>query len=257
MTRTRLLLAIPLLLGLMAALAACGGDDALSDEEYFRKMDEIDKTLDTRFEEEVFADETATAKDGATTFKSVVDDAEGLYDAVKPPKELEDEHQEIVAAFANFGEKLGPAAERAEDDAPIFALFEDEELVPANERLTAAFCAIQDAADARGIEADVGCDTGDEAVDPSTLPPVETTDVLMEGFAFDPPHIQVSVRDTVTWEQGVDPEPHTATADDDTFDSGNLADEGETFEFTFEEPGEYSYFCELHPEMLGLVTVTE
>jgi plastocyanin len=67
----------------------------------------------------------------------------------------------------------------------------------------------------------------------------------------------VTVGDTVTWTQGTDEEAHTATADDDTFDTGVLSDEGDTGEFTFDEAGEFSYFCEIHPEMLGLVTVVE
>ncbi len=125
-------------------------------------------------------------------------------------------------------------------------------------RANDAFCAIQDLADQKGIEADVGCE-GAESVDPSTLPPVEATEVLIQDFAFDAPHIQVAVGDTVTWTQGTDEEPHTATATDDppTFDTGTLTDEGETFEFTFSEAGEFPYYCEIHPEMLGLVTVTE
>ena len=52
----------PLLFALILALAACGGDDALSDEEYFQKMDEIDKDLDAQFDE-VFSGEDATAGD--------------------------------------------------------------------------------------------------------------------------------------------------------------------------------------------------
>jgi len=119
-----------------------------------------------------------------------------------------------------------------------------------------AFCAIQSIADDKGIEADVGCPEN-EGVDPSTLEPVEETEVLIEGFAFEPPHIQVSVGDTVTWTQGADDAPHTATADDDSFDSDTLEDEGATFEFTFEEAGEFPYSCAIHPDMLGLVTVVE
>ena len=88
--------------------------------------------------------------------------------------------------------------------------------------MTDGFCAIQAVADEKGIEADVGCDEEEEAVDPSTLPPVEATEVLIQDFAFDAPHIQVAVGDTVTWTQGTDEEPHTATADDETFDSGVL-----------------------------------
>jgi plastocyanin len=38
------------------------------------------------------------------------------------------------------------------------------------------------------------------------------------------------------------------------FDSGTLA-QGETFEFTFEEAGEFDFFCSVHPDMTGTITV--
>lgn len=57
---------------------------------------------------------------------------------------------------------------------------------------------------------------------------------------------------TVTNEDGV---THTWTSDDDVFDSGSLAS-GESFEFTFEDPGEYTFFCAIHPAaMTGSITV--
>ena len=38
------------------------------------------------------------------------------------------------------------------------------------------------------------------------------------------------------------------------FDSGLLGT-GQTFDLTFDEPGEYALFCVLHPDMQGIVTV--
>ena len=253
----RLFLTFPLLLALVAALSACGGDDALSDEEYFQKMDEIDKALDAQFDD-VFSDQEATASELKDGFAASVDSAREQYGDVKPPKDLEDEHEEVLAAIDDFSAALAAVAIEADAPAEEFqAIFEEDAASEANQRVTDAFCAIQAIAYEKQIEADVGCDGGDEAADPSTLPAQETTEVLIEDFAFDPPHIQVSVGDTVTWTQGADGAPHTVTADDESFDSPNLTDEGETFEFTFEEAGEFSYVCSIHPEMLGLVTVTE
>jgi len=47
---------------------------------------------------------------------------------------------------------------------------------------------------------------------------------------------------------------HTWTAVDGEFNSGSLA-EGESFDFTFDEAGEFDYFCSIHSEMQGSITV--
>lgn len=60
----------------------------------------------------------------------------------------------------------------------------------------------------------------------------------------------------------VDAVPHTVTAgtpddpDLDRFDSGLLTP-GTNFEVRFDEPGVYSLFCSLHPDMVATVEVTE
>jgi plastocyanin len=250
----RILIALIGLLVATAALTACGGDDAPSDEEYFRNMDELDKETDTLFET-VCAEENISGKQCGTEFADAMSTTETKLKDVKPASDAKEEHEELVVALEELrGNTENAAAELTEDD-PVDAFFETGAFDTT--RVDTAFCAIQAIADQKNIDADVGCDGGEEVVDPSTIDPVETTDVLIEGFAFDAPHIQVSVGDTVTWTQGTDGETHTATADDDTFDSGALTDEGETFEFTFDEPGEYPYHCEPHPEMLGLITVVE
>jgi plastocyanin len=48
---------------------------------------------------------------------------------------------------------------------------------------------------------------------------------------------------------------HTVTADDDSFDSGQLA-KNASFSHTFTEVGVVPYHCENHPQMTGKVTVT-
>ncbi len=77
--------------------------------------------------------------------------------------------------------------------------------------------------------------------------------VVMQNFAFSPGSVSVEVGDTVTWEN-MDEAPHTATADDGFFDTGSL-DTGDTGEVTFDTAGDFSYFCEIHPDMTGTVTV--
>jgi plastocyanin len=254
MRQTRLLLIFPLFLALVAALAACGGDEAPSDEEYFRNMDEADKEVDQRFNT-LCESEDITGKECATEFADAAAFAETEYSDISPAEDAKDEHEELVASIKEFRANLESARDDLSDDDPVDAFLQSGATDAT--RANNAFCAIQALADEKKIEADVGCGGGEEAVDPSTLPAEETTEVLIQDFVFDPPHIQVTVGDTVTWTQGTDEEPHTATADDDSFDTGVLTDEGETGEFTFEEAGEFSYFCEIHPEMLGLVNVVE
>ncbi len=77
-------------------------------------------------------------------------------------------------------------------------------------------------------------------------------EVTIAGFAFQGPET-ASVGDTVTV-TNEDAIGHTWTAVDGVFDSGSLA-QGESFEYTFEEAGEFDYFCAVHPEMTGTITV--
>ena len=79
--------------------------------------------------------------------------------------------------------------------------------------------------------------------------------VAIIDFAFDPATLEVPIGTTVTWtNQGT--APHTVTADDGTFDSGALQP-GSTFSVTFDTPGTFAYHCEIHPNMMATIIVTE
>jgi plastocyanin len=82
--------------------------------------------------------------------------------------------------------------------------------------------------------------------------------------AYQPNPVQVSVGDTVTWTND-DTQPHTVTSGqngqpDGKFDSSPnfnpLLAPGQTFSHTFTEAGEYPYYCALHPNQVGTVTVS-
>src|SRR4051812_9467403 len=73
--------------------------------------------------------------------------------------------------------------------------------------------------------------------------------VEIADFAYDPDPVQFETGGKVIW-QNTDAAPHTATADDGSFDTGTL-DEGKIKSETFKEPGTYTYFCEIHPTMHG------
>ncbi len=72
---------------------------------------------------------------------------------------------------------------------------------------------------------------------------------------FSPPTITVMIgmNSTVTW-VNLDSGVHTVTANDKSFDSGNL-NQGDTFTFTFTQPGTYHYYCKYHSWMAGTVNV--
>ena len=78
-------------------------------------------------------------------------------------------------------------------------------------------------------------------------------EVAIQDFEFRPQTVGVEVGGSVTW-TNEDAAPHHATADDGAFDTGTLQP-GESATVTFEDPGTFPYFCEIHPFMQGEVQV--
>ena len=74
-------------------------------------------------------------------------------------------------------------------------------------------------------------------------------------FTYQPDPVVVQVGGKVIW-QNQDTAPHTATADDGSFDTGTI-DKGKLGSATFKEAGTFTYFCEIHPTMHGTVEVVE
>ena len=73
--------------------------------------------------------------------------------------------------------------------------------------------------------------------------------------SFSPNPVEVKIGETITWIND-DSGRHTVTSKDGVFDSGMMG-KGQSFSFTFDKAGEYPYFCEPHPNMVGTVVVTE
>ena len=78
-------------------------------------------------------------------------------------------------------------------------------------------------------------------------------EVRIESFRFEPTILNVTPGTVVAW-TNEDSAPHTATADDDSFDTGRL-DEGESGEVTFDRPGTFEYVCDFHSWMEGRIAV--
>ena len=119
--------------------------------------------------------------------------------------------------------------------------------------LTGAACASGD-----GMDSDAGA-SQTSAGGPS---------ITLKLIAFTPTDLQLAAGGTVTWRQD-DVATHTVTSGrveqtggtatakpDGRFDSGTIT-KGQTFQFSFAEPGAYPFFCAIHPAtMTGVVTVT-
>ena len=80
-----------------------------------------------------------------------------------------------------------------------------------------------------------------------------TAEVKIDNFVFGPAAITVPVGTTVTWINR-DDIPHTVVSTEKLFKS-KVLDTDEKFSFTFTKPGEYPYFCSIHPKMTGKVVV--
>jgi hypothetical protein len=75
----------------------------------------------------------------------------------------------------------------------------------------------------------------------------------MGDYFFSAATVTVSVGDTVTWHNSGQA-PHTATANDGSFDTGTI-NSGGSGSHTFNSPGTFSYICTIHPNMHGTVRV--
>ncbi|MDX6594911.1 MAG: hypothetical protein QOI72_293 [Solirubrobacterales bacterium] len=84
---------------------------------------------------------------------------------------------------------------------------------------------------------------------------VRAAKVKIVEFVYGPDPVTVQVGGKVTW-QNEDTAPHTATADDGSFDTGTI-EQGKIKSETFKQAGTFTYFCEIHPTLHGTVEVVE
>ena len=91
----------------------------------------------------------------------------------------------------------------------------------------------------------------------------EKVEIIRDGddVMFSPAEIEIEVDTTIIWYNG-DNTTHTVTADDETFDSGDIYPDSE-WRYTFEEVGEYAYYSDKEEDkpplgdLTGKVVVTE
>jgi plastocyanin len=77
--------------------------------------------------------------------------------------------------------------------------------------------------------------------------------VNVDNFTFGPDTLTVQVNSTVTW-INKDDIPHVIASSDGLFKSKTL-DTDQQYSYTFTKAGNYSYFCSIHPKMVGKIIV--
>lgn len=106
------------------------------------------------------------------------------------------------------------------------------------------------------------------ATEAHDVPPLGDTSMNIVDFAFEQPVIRIQAGSTVTW-TNLDDAPHTVTGgkpgdapETRAFDSTGMAEggmqmmmKGASWSYTFDEPGEYAYYCLPHPNMVARVIV--
>jgi hypothetical protein len=171
------LLVTALLFGVGAITAACGGgEDELTLEEYFQKLqtisddlEEREKALDIEFEM-AFDPETSpdtsvdTAQrvmgEAASASREVFDDV----DSLDPPSEVEDAHNEFLREGRATTRLLETLADRAAEVESLFGLedvhaeLEGPDFEAAGVRLEDACRALEGIAADNGIEVDLDCE---------------------------------------------------------------------------------------------------
>jgi hypothetical protein len=156
----------------LAALAnACGGGGGLSAEQYFQKLQAIvDETVQKESaavpsEEEaanLTLDEQKQARiEFLTSFVSINEEATGRVENLNPPDDIQDAHDDLVAAAKELTSTFRDLADQAQDIAPediedffntqVFGAFTSAEF-------DEACSAVQDIADDKGIDVDLNCE---------------------------------------------------------------------------------------------------
>ncbi|HEX3465779.1 MAG TPA: cupredoxin family copper-binding protein [Candidatus Elarobacter sp.] len=88
---------------------------------------------------------------------------------------------------------------------------------------------------------------------PSAAPSPAPAVVHIKNFAYVPDTVTIRPGQSVRFIED-DETPHTVTASDNAFDSGNL-DKGKSWTHVFAKEGTYAYYCAYHTYMKGNVVV--
>jgi plastocyanin len=113
----------------------------------------------------------------------------------------------------------------------------------------------QNYSDKGNEEMNMGTTTNNESPSTSQIQSKEkNASIAIENFAFNSSNLTVTKGTTITW-VNYDSAPHTVTSDTGTMLNSKPIQKGESFEFTFNQSGTFTYHCAIHPMMKGSITV--
>jgi plastocyanin len=81
-----------------------------------------------------------------------------------------------------------------------------------------------------------------------------TGTIAIKDFAFEPATLTVTAGSKVTWTNR-DEEPHLIVSADGQFHKSQALDTDDSYAAVFAKPGTYTYFCSIHPHMVGKIIV--
>lgn len=96
--------------------------------------------------------------------------------------------------------------------------------------------------------------TAETTVPTSSTPATSEVAVSIQNFSFNPSTLSVKTGTKVTWTNN-DTVSHTITSDSGGLLNSSTLTPGQSFSFTFTDPGTVSYHCAIHPMMKGTVSI--
>ncbi|MFA6048999.1 MAG: plastocyanin/azurin family copper-binding protein [Candidatus Micrarchaeia archaeon] len=92
----------------------------------------------------------------------------------------------------------------------------------------------------------------------TAVPAANVVEVKIQGYKFIPAEISISPGTTVKW-TNLDSAPHNAISTSapagGEFGTRTLGN-GESASVVFNTPGDFAYYCSIHPKMTGKITVS-
>jgi plastocyanin len=92
------------------------------------------------------------------------------------------------------------------------------------------------------------------AANAAATAPAKPVAVDSRNFAFSPRTLTVQAGTRVVWTNR-DEEPHVVVSAGKQFASSRALDTSDSYAVTFDHPGTYTYYCAIHPMMVGTVIV--